>query len=86
MRGTEGKIERERLAVRITPADAGNSFIEIERLGLIADHPRGCGEQINFSHGLVKGLGSPPRMRGTALPMDERVSALRITPADAGNR
>ena len=53
---------------RITPAYAGKSC-EVESLArLLKDHPRVCGEKIQSRTGAVKLPGSPPRMRGKALP------------------
>ena len=52
------------VGLRITPADAGKTRIQILRGGQYQDHPRGCGENecpLLKSRGQ---LGSPPRMRG----------------------
>ena len=48
------------------------------------DHPRGCGE--NFCNRLIllKGKGSPPRMRGKQYINDLYDLCDGITPADAG--
>ena len=45
-----------------------------------------CGEQGKSSWRLAPILGSPPRVRGTALEPGHGVGDVRITPACAGNR
>jgi len=49
------------------------------------DHPRVCGEQDFASVEDVQAIGSPPRVRGTALPVAVDAVEGRITPACAGN-
>ena len=44
-----------------------------------------CGEQIEFSITKDSGIGSPPRVRGTDRGHAKGRTALRITPACAGN-
>ena len=81
---------RSRLTVlrasRITPACAGNSR-RMHTSGSPAwDHPRVCGEQGCPLDRQSPGLGSPPRVRGTAWAEVESSKAEGITPACAGNR
>ena len=45
-----------------------------------------CGEQSFMSLHLLVIIGSPPRVRGTALVKVARLQEHRITPACAGNR
>ena len=45
-----------------------------------------CGEQDLLAAGEKVVVGSPPRVRGTALLLHETRSHKRITPACAGNR
>ena len=69
---------------RITPADAGTSFLMLSFMPRSTDHPRGCGDK---SAGMVRsigGYGSPPRMRGQVQNLRNKLSGCRITPADAG--
>ena len=70
--------------VRITPAHAGKT--ELERLMPLikSDHPRACGENTDFSTPKKSASGSPPRMRGKLLCIDEVFELVRITPAHAG--
>ena len=85
MRGTELRIRSARSSQRITPADAGNSGLEMGTPIPIKDHPRGCGEQWTYQRMMRRRWGSPPRMRGTAESRRVPVGEQRITPADAGN-
>ena len=86
VRGTVVKGLVKCLSVRITPACAGNSI----RRGFAGksgrDHPRVCGEQIMTDRKAIRRLGSPPRVRGTAMPRDGMDALVGITPACAGNR
>ena len=50
------------------------------------DHPRACGEQNIFPSISIFLLGSPPRVRGTALFSRTTSRNIGITPARAGNR
>ena len=70
---------------RITPACAGNSDMSISRYCLRRDHPRVCGEQSSPFPYCTHGIGSPPRVRGTAFSFSLAAFDVRITPACAGN-
>ena len=74
----------DRRILRITPADAGKTYMRQQNTTITKDHPRGCGENIVKSVPSAKLVGSPPRMRGK--PCRRRVDNQlnRITPADAG--
>ena len=52
---------------RITPADAGKTFLRIHTEPHLQDHPRGCGENGLLTSSGKLFLGSPPRMRGKPL-------------------
>ena len=85
VRGTEIALKLDLYPVRITPACAGNSCIGNTRQSGRKDHPRVCGEQIpRYSCSYADG-GSPPRVRGTAIPKTISSAYCRITPACAGN-
>ena len=71
---------------RITPACAGNSWPRGPPLPGMQDHPRVCGEQGKSRCSIGHGIGSPPRVRGTADPNLKETTSGRITPACAGNR
>ena len=45
-----------------------------------------CGEQISIFENSLHQIGSPPRVRGTAIPVAKRSAEYGITPACAGNR
>ena len=51
---------------RITPAYAGKSFGCTMLLEIGGDHPRLCGEKLMLIYSMIRGLGSPPPMRGKA--------------------
>ena len=70
---------------RITPACAGNSISSANSINIIWDHPRVCGEQRRrpWKWGCLR--GSPPRVRGTAIPAMLAGARKWITPACAGN-
>ena len=69
----------------ITPAHAGNTRLPHGINRNSGDHPRACGEYIEY--GGLYGLksGSPPRMRGILARQYLKKGRLRITPAHAGN-
>ena len=50
----------------ITPAYAGKSDILHHRTCVAGDHPRLCGEKLDYVLALVDFQGSPPPMRGKA--------------------
>ena len=68
----------------ITPADAGKTPLCPPKNRQCADHPRGCGENLDkFPLGNIN-RGSPPRMRGKHQALFFLSVVVRITPADAG--
>ena len=86
VRGTAYIIRIHACKRRITPACAGNSLAGIAKPVSKTDHPRVCGEQHSIFLALALYVGSPPRVRGTALPWRKCNASRRITPACAGNR
>ena len=86
MRGTVRGSKTKRAVARITPAYAGNRPKPPKQTKQHKDHPRVCGEQIMSPLILAGVLGSPPRMRGTAIKSLAVVISSGITPAYAGNR
>ena len=48
------------------------------------DHPRLCGEKLNYVLAFVDFQGSPPPMRGKAVNGIVKYNTLGITPAYAG--
>ena len=86
MRGKEGLAALVLLELGITPAYAGKRQSQNDSRPLAEDHPRVCGEKFiaaPFTSGV---LGSPPRMRGKALPFLLCPVSGGITPAYAGKR
>ena len=51
---------------------------------LAQDHPRTCGEKVSNYNYAANQLGSPPHMRGKAVPFAALARNVRITPAHAG--
>ena len=70
----------------IIPACAGNSRGQALITWRKRDHPRVCGEQESFKTIAFVCMGSSPRVRGTAFPVDRLTSLKGIIPACAGNR
>ena len=68
----------------ITPAYAGKSFFRCHISYLHKDHPRLCGEKVDFHKFIFHKLGSPPPMRGKVFRCGQKFASLRITPAYAG--
>ena len=82
-----GKLTRDLLAApaaRITPADAGKTYIFFRTYCIAEDHPRGCGENYNPIRKIYLISGSPPRMRGKLVAVSSAPINTGITPADAG--
>ena len=69
---------------RITPADAGKTYLQAIIFCVTWDHPRGCGENKFCPARQRLRLGSPPRMRGKPHSLCNFGESFRITPADAG--
>ena len=70
---------------RFSPAGAGNAGA----FEWVAAHstvqPRGCGERKRLIAMIHVIAGSAPRVRGTPGPLTTRRSAIRFSPAGAGN-
>ena len=85
-RGTAVPLPVCAIALRITPACAGNSFHHLHNPQVQKDHPRLRGEQTEEELKKIVRLGSPPLARGTASCSYRRCAIIGITPACAGNR
>ena len=70
----------------ITPARAGKRSRSISETVASWDHPRACGEKMNYSLTDAFNQGSPPRVRGKEEYRPYRVYPAGITPARAGKR
>ena len=75
---------RKRSKQGITPAYAGKRDSSSRSTSTRWDHPRMCGEKCLLMPLPLKGLGSPPHVRGKALFHVFCHQMLRITPACAG--
>ena len=71
-------------AHRITPACAGKSLPPDHVLSLAGDHPRVCGEKVQWDADVKELQGSPPRVRGKDTQHIICSLLVGITPACAG--
>ena len=72
--------------IGITPAYAGKRSQQDPHGSGWRDHPRLCGEKIDFRSNANNDGGSPPPMRGKAFLVRHSLLHMRITPAYAGKR
>ncbi len=84
MRGKGKNTHRTGRTARITPAYAGKRSQGVAALQLGWDHPRVCGEKPHLTPAIDRSKGSPPRMRGKAVPAALPDVTHGITPAYAG--
>ena len=70
----------------ITPACAGKRGFRSNQPVYPRDHPRVCGEKRFNRDQTILTTGSPPRMRGKAVPTVPATFPIGITPAYAGKR
>src|SRR5690554_4934369 len=85
MRGTGQYRQIQYRQGRFIPADAGNGRTHAEQVGDNAVYPRGCGERHLAGVDRLTVAGLSPRMRGTAVSLQDQVFNNRFIPADAGN-
>ena len=85
MRGTPYSTTWTYAPQGIIPAHAGNTICDRKRYSARKDHPRACGEHIEFHGGSVDAEGSSPRMRGTLPWRGAWQAGVGIIPAHAGN-
>ena len=72
------------LRIRIIPARAGPTTVDMETLFFLPDHPRSCGANVNFTRNMLYYFGSSPLVRGQ-LNLPKTCDAwFRIIPARAG--
>ena len=84
MRGKELHGADSTCWIRITPAYAGKSRHLLKSVQMFWDHPRLCGEKLDFIFEYGFHLGSPPPMRGKDISIFIYNRYIRITPAYAG--
>ena len=84
MRGKEYCFNKQLKFSRITPAYAGKSRAFRLQFALLQDHPRLCGEKGILRRTRKSRIGSPPPMRGKAVPRRQNETIIGITPAYAG--
>ena len=86
VRGKAQRHLRFLLSSGITPACAGKRLGRQRQQSANQDHPRVCGEKKSGTSILGTRTGSPPRVRGKAIPVVALQILLGITPACAGKR
>ena len=86
MRGKGLWLVADFVFLGITPAYAGKSGFGSSSSAECWDHPRVCGEKWRIRGKNTQTTGSPPRMRGKAMPRLFLFPFWRITPAYAGKR
>ena len=86
VRGTGMSGQVSAVHCRFIPACAGNSRCRQSAFQTATVHPRVCGEQQDHPLQVVCVNGSSPRVRGTDISVDIRLSFRRFIPACAGNR
>ena len=69
---------------RITPAGAGKTNISCAKFRQFTDHPRRCGENLEYVGNACSETGSPPQVRGKPDKFGSSTQYVRITPAGAG--
>ena len=84
MRGKVVTVDRNQIALGITPAYAGKRILSSTARISRRDHPRVCGEKTNCDRLSQCSTGSPPRMRGKARAAPCQLFEVWITPAYAG--
>ena len=84
VRGLRYELIKIRRINGITPAGAGTTFSINNSRTNSRDHPRWCGDYLNFYYSELDRLGSPPLVRGLRISYFRKRYAFRITPAGAG--
>ena len=84
MRGKAKTTDESLQEDGITPAYAGKRAAGHPPPETRQDHPRLCGEKVDFVHFCTSTTGSPPPMRGKASATRFPRKTKRITPAYAG--
>ena len=84
MRGKDQFDSKRSKWCRITPAYAGKSLLHLTFHNRHEDHPRLCGEKVSGILIIKPSVGSPPPMRGKAIPRKTQLLRNGITPAYAG--
>ena len=84
MRGKGVKQYTADRVVGITPAYAGKSSPAAVKVIFGQDHPRLCGEKIQYWLACWQEVGSPPPMRGKVIQFQRFQKCSGITPAYAG--
>ena len=84
MRGKAAVSRAAGVEVGITPAYAGKRLVVNMVSMHLKDHPRLCGEKGDLEIAMIPESGSPPPMRGKAVPYTRKICLYGITPAYAG--
>ena len=84
MRGKQNLLTATYSENRITPAGAGKTSICAVRQTDTEDHPRRCGENLEYVGNACSETGSPPQVRGKRPTRSRDYPPYGITPAGAG--
>ena len=84
VRGKRTEFQTGAVRDRITPAGAGKTSGWKFAKTVCWDHPRRCGENAFYTHGVPQSWGSPPQVRGKLHIRAMSQSDSGITPAGAG--
>ena len=84
VRGKPRIVFKKRRLKGITPAGAGKTFQQADKVLALEDHPRRCGENGDDKATPTSTRGSPPQVRGKPHRWLPYSAARRITPAGAG--
>ena len=85
MRGALIVSEAGLYSLRIIPAYAGSTRLQLTPAFGCEDHPRVCGEHRRLCHAYLHVSGSSPRMRGALYTYETDVPSKGIIPAYAGS-
>ena len=84
VRGLPGPVVGHLDVLGITPACAGTTPLASASASAREDHPRMCGDYVDFCGLSTGGAGSPPHVRGLLVDGVDDHGDVGITPACAG--
>ncbi len=84
MRGLPHKKTQKLMELRITPACAGTTILDIIKTNRLWDHPCMCGDYHIKRRLFTVALGSPLHVRGLRIKLQDITMDAGITPACAG--
>ena len=85
VRGAQDRFRKRRRRTGIIPACAGSTLLQQDCAKNSGDHPRMCGEHVNYPDNTNPPSGSSPHVRGALLRTIETLGKGGIIPACAGS-